>query len=106
LSSMATKDDLIGMASKDDLSGLATKDNIENLAANVQHLETKLNENGNKIDRNFKQIANNTEQLHELNSNSVRLEKIMETLSIRSIEQEGRIRNMTIPTDYTPSNNS
>jgi hypothetical protein len=93
---MASKEDLNRMATKDDIAGMATKEDI-------QRLETKMNEHDYKIDRNFQQIATNAEKLHEFSANSVRLEKIMETLSIRSIEQEGKIRNLTVPADYTPS---
>ncbi|GAB3794352.1 hypothetical protein [Virgibacillus kimchii] len=104
IKNMATKDDIKNMATKDDLAGMASKYDFDNMATkdDIQRLETKLDDHDGKIDRNFKQIAANSEKLQEYNTKNDRLEKIMETLSIRSIEQEGKIRNMR-PAEYTPS---
>ncbi|HEX6594332.1 MAG TPA: hypothetical protein VF095_07070 [Bacillota bacterium] len=87
LSSMATKDDIEHMATKSDLSTLATKDDLKGLATkhDLNHLATK-------IDRNFKQIAKNTEQLKKLCVSYKRQEKIIDTLSLRSIEHESELR--------------
>lgn len=78
LSLMATKDDLEHMATKSDPEGLATKHDL--------HYLTK------KVDRNFEQIAKNTEHLKKLCVNHKRQEKIIETLSLRSIEHESDLR--------------
>ncbi|MGY0691998.1 hypothetical protein ACW2QC_04295 [Virgibacillus sp. FSP13] len=70
-SSMAMKRDLEYMATKDALSSMATKKDLESMA--------------NQIDRNFKQIVRNSEKLNDISDNQNRHEKILETLSVRSI---------------------
>src|SRR5699024_10378504 len=96
LSLMATKDDLEHMATKSDLSLMATKDDLEHMAtkSDLEGLATKhdLHYLTKKVDRNFEQIAKNTEHLKKLCVNHKRQEKIIETLSLRSIEHESDLR--------------
>ncbi|WP_199794662.1 hypothetical protein [Lentibacillus sp. Marseille-P4043] len=95
---MATKDDLSSMATKDDLSSMATKKDIESMATkdDLSSMATKkdIESMAKQIDRNFEQIVRNSEKLNDLSNNQNRHEKILETLSVRSIEQEGKIRNL------------
>ena len=66
------------MATKDDLKKMATKSDLGEL--------------GEKIDRNHKQIVLNTEKLEQVTQKTDRHEKILESLSLRSNEQESEIR--------------
>ncbi|MBP1971406.1 tRNA(Phe) wybutosine-synthesizing methylase Tyw3 [Virgibacillus natechei] len=77
------KDIKVSMATKHDLESFATKDYID-------QVETRLSE---KIDRNSNQIVRNTEHLNDLSESRKRHDKILEILSLRSIEQEGALKS-------------
>lgn len=66
---------------------IATKDDI-------QQVLNKIDESNANIDRNFEQIAFNTEQLSDLSRNHERQEKTLETLALRSIEYESELRTL------------
>ncbi len=83
---MVAKDDLKYMATKDDLKSMATKDDME-------QIEMKLNRNSEQNNRNFNQIVRNTEHLSDLFESKKRQERILEILSLRSIEQESELRD-------------
>ncbi|MBP3039529.1 hypothetical protein J9303_08515 [Bacillaceae bacterium Marseille-Q3522] len=83
----------------------ATKNDLERLEAaakkDMGRLETKIERIEPKIDIISKQVVSNSEQLTELSLNQKlliqceqRQDKILETLAIRSLEQETDIREL------------
>lgn len=64
--------------------------NIEENMATKQELQS-IEEKLNVI---YKQVAENTEQINELTSSQKRQEKSLQILALRSIEQEGVIREL------------
>lgn len=103
LNNMVTKEDLASMASKSDLNHMATKDDLASMASksDLDHMATKdnlvpikddLDELKRTVNRNYEQIALNSETLDALVQSNHRHEKIIETLSLRSNEHESDIR--------------
>src|SRR5699024_2199214 len=93
---LATKDELDQMATNSDLSLLATKDELEQMATmyDPEGLSTKhdLHYLTKKVDKNFEQIAKIMKHLQKMCVNHKRQEKIIETLSLRSIEHDSDLR--------------
>ncbi|MFD2759975.1 hypothetical protein [Lentibacillus juripiscarius] len=94
---MATKED-INYVKKDieQLDGSVNyiQGDIKQIKGNIKQLEEKIDQNAEGIDRNFSQVALNSEKLHCLYKSSERQDKSLETLALRSIEHETKLRNL------------
>lgn len=67
---------------------------IEEMNVKVSNLEVNMEEVNEKLNRNFKQIVQNSENITAVTLNNERQNKILETLALRSIEHESELRKL------------
>ncbi|MDQ0176557.1 hypothetical protein [Bacillus chungangensis] len=85
---MATKQELLSIE-----ENMATKQELQSIEENMA-TKQELQSIEEKLNVIYKQVAENTEQINELTSSQKRQEKSLQILALRSIEQEGVIREL------------
>lgn len=104
LESMATKEDIKRIDKKLDEHSRMMNHNNELITRNFKQIAhnselidrnyDQIKQNSDKADRNFSQAGHNAEKLNNLSDSFKQQERIIETLSLRSIEQEGKLRTI------------
>ncbi len=66
---------------------------LKQILDKLDSIETKVDRIETKLDATFEQVAKSAEQINDLVERQERHERILEVLSLRSIEQESYIKH-------------